>query len=295
MTASVEIPVVFACGAADLLGIIHRTDAPSDIGVMTVVAGGPQYRAGVGRGLVSLGRELAAQGIHVMRFDHRGLGDSSGEFLGFEHLAEDLRAAIAMFKQEVPELKRIVLWGGCDAASAILIHAFKLTDVASIVVGNPFVSARVTQAAVVRSHYVKRLGEWSFWRKVFSFEYDFRSYFRAAMAKLGVYKKPSGTEKTMPASANANTKSKHFIDNMLSGLERFNGDVLFLMSGQSLVSKEFDELVARSPAWKQAYSRDGNKRIDFPDADQAFSSQDSKEKVNLAIREWAEGLRRAQS
>jgi hypothetical protein len=59
-------------------------------------------------------------------------------------------------------------------------------------------------------------------------------------------------------------------------------------------AREFAELVARSPAWKQAYSRDGNKRIDFPDADQAFSSQDSKEKVNLAIREWVEGLRTAE-
>lgn len=295
MTAAAEIPVVFACGAAQLIGIVHRAGTPGDIGVLTIVAGGPQYRAGVGRGLVSLGRELSTQGVHVMRFDHRGLGDSSGQFLGFEHLAEDIEAAIAVFKQEIPELERVVLWGGCDAASGILIHACELPDVVSVVVGNPFVSSEVTQAAVVRRHYFKRLGEWSFWRKVFSFEYDFQAYIGAAMVKLGLKKKPNKPGESAAAAANVNNKSEHFIDNMLSGLEKFDGDVLFLMSGLSLVSREFDELVARSPAWKKACLRPGNKRIDLPEADQAFSSQDSKDKVNVAILDWVRGLRKTDS
>ena len=62
--------------------------------------------------------------------------------------------------------------------------------------------------------------------------------------------------------------------------------LLFVMSGQSLVSKEFDELVATSSAWRTAYNRPGNQRVDLPDADQAFSSQDAKERVNEVVVEW---------
>ncbi len=112
-----EIPLVFDCEGEELVGVVHRPDSPGAIGVVTVVAGGPQYRGGVGRGLVSMGRELAAAGVPVMRFDHRGLGDSSGQFLGFEHLQSDLRAAIDAFRAAVPEIEQVVLWGGCDAAS----------------------------------------------------------------------------------------------------------------------------------------------------------------------------------
>jgi len=290
MTGPIETPVVFSCGTESLLGIVHQSHSPCDLGVLTVVAGGPQYRAGVGRGLVSLGRELSARGVHVMRFDHRGLGDSSGEFLGFEHLAEDIQAAIYAFQRQVPELKRVVLWGGCDAASGIMIHACKLPEVVSVVVGNPFVSSEVTQAAVTRRHYFKRLGEWSFWRKVLSFEYDFGAYFASGLSKLGFNKTPAAEALPVSSKTPPIKRSKHFIDKMLYGLEQFNGSVLFLMSGQSLVSKEFDELVARAPAWEKAYGRRGNKRVDLPDADQAFSSQDSKAKVNEAILQWVEEL-----
>jgi exosortase A-associated hydrolase 1 len=287
-----EIAVVFECEGADLVGIVHRPEIAGEIGVLTVVAGGPQYRAGVGRGLVGMGRELSARGIPVMRFDHRGLGDSAGQFLGFEHLEDDLRAAIAVFKAQVPQLQKIVLWGGCDAASAIMIHAARIPEVASIMVGNPFVSSSTTQAAVVRQHYLNRLGEWSFWRKVFSLEYNVLDYAKEAMARLkakltGVADS-AGTQESSSGSA---SKTGSFIDRMLSGATRFKGPMLFVMSGQSLVSKEFDELLTRSPAWKEVYQRPGNRRVDLPDADQAFSSQDDRERVNEAIFDWLRGLR----
>jgi exosortase A-associated hydrolase 1 len=257
------------------------------IGVITVVAGGPQYRAGMGRGLVGMGRELAARGIPLMRFDHRGLGDSSGDFLGFEHLKDDLCAAVDSFMAAVPEVKKIVLWGGCDAASGIMIHACNVPSVVSMMVGNPFVSSSVTQAAVARQHYLKRLGEWSFWRKLLRFEYDFIAYGSAVAAKVKKKLTPVAVQRvaSQPSSVAAT-----FIDRMLSGLQKFNGPVLILMSGQSLVSKEFDELLARSPAWKAACGRAGYERIELPDADQAFSSQDAKERVNEAVFRWINEL-----
>ena len=292
LTSGQEIPVVFECQGANLVGIVHKPEAPVEFGVLTVVAGGPQYRAGVGRGLVSMGRQLSARGIPVMRFDHRGLGDSAGDFLGFEHLEEDLRAAVAAFKAQVPQVRKIVLWGGCDAASGIMIHACKIPEVASIMVGNPFVSSSVTQAAVSRQHYLKRLGQWSFWRKVFSFEYNLLDYGKATVDKVtGRLRSAKKQSQENPSVAADSTENGSFIDRMLSGFNRFQGPTLFIMSGQSLVSKEFDELLAISPSWKDSYSQPGNKRIDLPDADQAFSSQDSKERVNEAVFDWLSALR----
>ncbi len=284
-----EFPVVFRCEGSELLGIVHRPQTPAPIGVLTLVAGGPQYRGGCGRQLVSMGRALAQAGIPVMRFDHRGLGDSAGDFLGFQHVESDLRAAIDCFMESVPGLQQVVLWGGCDAASAVLIHAWQLPAVAGIALGNPFVSSDETRAVVTRQHYRKRLTQWSFWRKVLRFEYDFGEYARAFLARRSGSGSGGGSGSGAAAPARAS-----FIDRMLEGLVKFRGPVLLVMSGQSLVSREFDALVGSSPAWAKAYDASAKQRVDLPEADQTFSTGDSRERVNRAISDWVAGLQSAE-
>jgi exosortase A-associated hydrolase 1 len=286
-----EIPLVFDCQGENLIGIVHRPQAPSDVGVLAVVAGGPQYRAGVGRGMVSLARMLAVHGVPVLRFDYRGLGDSSGEFRGFNHIAEDLQAAVTAFRQEVPELKRVVLWGGCDAASAAMIHGCNVAGVESLVLGNPWVSSDEIRSAVLRKHYLKRLGEVHFWQKLIRLEYNLVDY-----AMAGVRKVTTGFGRLLspraPSQAAANVDGGgRPTDRMLAGLRQFKGPVLFLMSGRSLVSNEFDELVGGDPAWQSVYNRPAIKRLDLPNADQTFSDGDSRERVNQAILDWVVGLR----
>jgi uncharacterized protein len=85
----IEKPVVFECEGVQLIGIIHIPERPLAAGILAVAAGGIQYRAGCGRQLLSLARALASQGTPVMRFDHRGMGDSVGELLGFQHMKAD--------------------------------------------------------------------------------------------------------------------------------------------------------------------------------------------------------------
>jgi exosortase A-associated hydrolase 1 len=281
-----EIPIVFQCAGETLVGIVHKPSISASIGVVTIIAGGPQYRGGVGRGMVSAARELSAAGVPVMRFDHRGLGDSGGKFLGFEHIAEDIQAAVEAFQREIPEVKKVVLWGGCDAASGAMIHGWKIPDAISLVLGNPWVTTVETQSAVLRKHYSSRLLEWSFWRKVFRFQYNFIDYakeaFQKATTTLGGIITVQGHTKARPAGEGFD----NYVQRMLDGLRRFKGPVLFLMSGQSLLSKEFDELVSRDPAWNAAYNRTEFRRIDLPEADQTFSDKDSRERVNQAICDW---------
>lgn len=281
-----ELPLVFECQGEALVGIVHKPSIPASIGVVTIIAGGPQYRGGVGRGMVSAARELSAAGIPVMRFDHRGLGDSSGEFRGFEYIGEDIQAAVSAFRREVPEVDRVVLWGGCDAASAAMIHGWKIPEALSLVLGNPWVTTTETQAIVMRKHYMGRLAEWSFWRKLLRMEYNVAEYlgsgWRTLKSALGRGRKTSsGFTTSAGAGATGN-----YVSRMLDGLRRFQGPVLFLMSGQSLLSREFDELVSKDPEWQAAYHRSTNKRKDFPAADQTFSDSESRQGVNQAIRDW---------
>lgn len=286
-----EIPLVFDCQGEDLIGIVHRPQVPSEVGVLAVVAGGPQYRAGVGRGMVSLARMLAGHGVPVLRFDYRGLGDSSGEFLGFNHIAEDLQAAVHAFRQEVPELKCVVLWGGCDAASAAMIHGCKVAGVQSLILGNPWVSTDEIRSAVLRKHYVKRLGDRHFWQKLIRFEYNLVDYALAGVQKVTAKSARLLSPRTSSEVDADGEGGGRATDSMLAGLRQFKGPVLFLMSGRSLVSNEFDELIGGDSAWQSVYNRPGIKRIDLPDADQTFSDGDSRERVNQAILDWVVGLR----
>lgn len=193
---SQEIPLVFDCAGEQLVGIIHKPLKPATIGLVTIIAGGPQYRGGVGRGMVSAAREISSAGFAVMRFDHRGLGDSSGEFRGFEYIAEDIQAAVSALLTQVPEVRRVVLWGGCDAASAAMIHGWKIPEVVSMVLGNPWVTTTETQSIVMRKHYLGRLGEWSFWRKLLRFEYNLLDYAAAAWGKVTHRSSDSSSERS---------------------------------------------------------------------------------------------------
>src|SRR5450830_1857888 len=117
-----ERSLSFTCDGAQLFGIASVPAAPAARGVLIVV-GGPQYRAGSHRQFTLLARSLAEQGIAAMRFDYRGMGDSEGKARDFEGVDNDIRAAIDAFFAAVPQLREVVIWGLCDAASAAMFYA----------------------------------------------------------------------------------------------------------------------------------------------------------------------------
>lgn len=279
-----EIPVAFECSGQALIGVVHLPENPKRRGVLAIVAGGPQYRAGCCRQLVLMARHLADRGIPVMRFDYRGLGDGAGQYLGFEHVGEDLRSAVNAFLNNAPGVEEIVLWGGCDAAAASLIHGADIERVTGMILGNPWVHSEGTHAKViVRHYYWRRIREKAFWKKLLSFRMDI---FKTLASVLGNIKQAqtgghAANRSSLPDGA-------PFPDRMLYGASRFKGRLLLMMSGLSLVSKEFDELVASSSKWQQALARLDTKRVDFPDADQAFSTIAARDAQIAAATEWLE-------
>ncbi len=284
-----EKPVVFDCEGERLVGIVHVPERASRRGVLAIVAGGPQYRAGCCRQLLYLGRRLSAEGTPVMRFDYRGLGDGSGRFVPFTDSEADIRAAIAAFREQVPGLEEIVLWGGCDAASASMIHAWKIPEVRGLALGNPFAHSEETgERAMVKHYYRRRLREPAFWKKLLTLRFNplpaLATVGRVIRRKLVPTGRP--TQAAVPA-----LDRQPFQVRMRVGLKRFDGDLLLLMSGRSLVSKEFDEIVASDPAWQHAMqSCRSLTRHDLPEADQAFSTIAARDEVIATAAEWLRRL-----
>lgn len=283
-----EIPIVFDCEGSQLIGMVHLPETIRSRGLLSVVAGGPQYRGGVCRLQVQMARSLSAQGVPVMRFDYRGLGDSEGRFLGFQQVEADIGAAVQAFLRAVPALREVVLWGGCDAASATMLNAWKYPQVTGMALGNPWVHNEQTGDVVAIKHFSKRMRDLDFWLKVARLQYNplpaLGTVSRRAVGRLR-----SQVGKALPVKAlpEQDDHGLPYLPRMRLGLSRFKGDLLLLMSGRSLLSREFDVLVQQEPAWQQAMKAPRHvARGDLPDADQAFSAMATRAEVIHLLGQW---------
>lgn len=126
------------CEESELAAVLHLPDSCRNTGVVIVV-GGPQYRVGSHRQFLLLARSLAAAHFAVLRFDYRGMGDSNGNLVGFEHIATDIRTAVDAIIQRVPSVTRVVLWGLCDGATAASLYATSDPRVVGLALLNPWI------------------------------------------------------------------------------------------------------------------------------------------------------------
>ena len=79
----VERALTFDCCGERLVGVVSEPALAGKLGVVVVV-GGPQYRVGSHRQFVLFARRLATEGVAVLRFDYRGMGDATGRPRQFE-------------------------------------------------------------------------------------------------------------------------------------------------------------------------------------------------------------------
>lgn len=276
-----EIPVSFKCGDADLVGVIHRPEGTATRGVIIVV-GGPQYRVGSHRQFLLLARALAESGIAAMRFDYRGLGDSSGDFPGFENIDDDIRAAADTFSAELPEMRDIVLWGLCDAASAILFYAHADSRISGTVLLNPWVRSESGYAKTqLRHYYLKRLFSRELWKKILAGRFDLSD----SAGSLTDTVKAASTE-----SGAGNSGGNPLADRMAAGLEKFTRPVLLIMSGRDLTAREFDDAAKASPRWQELMAENRLSRRDMPAADHTFSRREWRDEVASLTLDWVKNL-----
>ncbi|MBK7517919.1 MAG: hydrolase 1, exosortase A system-associated [Betaproteobacteria bacterium] len=282
-----ESALVFPCEGDRLVGVVsagHR-----DLGVVIVV-GGPQYRAGSHRQFVLLARHLAAQGFPVLRFDVRGMGDSEGAQRPFDALTPDIAAAITALQSQQPQVRRVVLWGLCDGASAALLYLHERPDprVQGLVLLNPWVRSEASLARThVKHYYRQRLLQREFWLKLVSG----RVAGAAVRGLLDNLRKARGGGGGGGSGTGSSAQMLAFQQRMAAAWQGFAGGILLVLSGNDYTAREFQEFVRADPAWAGAMARPGLTVHEAAGADHTFSRIADRLALELVTADWLKTLR----
>jgi pimeloyl-ACP methyl ester carboxylesterase len=271
---------------------------------VVVVVGGPQYRAGSHRQFTLLARALAAAGIPCLRFDLRGMGDSTGPRRGFEHAEADIRAAIDALCGAQPQVRKVVLWGLCDGATACSFYAPSDPRVAGVALFNPWVRTQAgAAAATLRTYYGARVLERQFWRKLLAGRVDVREAAGGAMHTLwtalqgrdaasgagaagtsgdgasvaGTSSGGASTDGANGGSARGGSEDRSgatlaLPQRLAQALERYSGALLVVLSGRDTVAEEFRQAARGHAALAAALAPARTTWHEVPDADHTFSS-----------------------
>ena len=272
-----ELPCAFDCEGDTLIGVATLPAQPRARGLLVVV-GGPQYRVGSHRQFVLLARRLAREGFAVMRFDCRGMGDSTGQRRGFEVIDGDIRAAIDSLQAACPAVKEVVLWGLCDAASAAMMYSATDPRVSGLVLLNPWMRSAATLARTHMKHYyARRLLQQDFWRKLLSGGLDFgvAAGALARNARAALIEPDPRDSRAAPFQARA-----------ARGMQAFKGRSLLVLSGNDLTAKEFVEYAAGDAEWTRVLAADSLTRRELPQADHTFSNREDQRAVEEATLEF---------
>ncbi|MFY7837942.1 MAG: hydrolase 1, exosortase A system-associated [Novosphingobium sp.] len=220
--------VTFACEGAKLVGTLDIGLASGAIGLL-IVSGGNELRSGAWSGQAQLAAQLAREGFPVFRYDRRGVGDSEGENPTFRHSAPDIAAAIAAFRAAAPHVSRVVAFGNCDAAAALMLFAHDL-PLAGLVLANPWTidgeeAPQAMPAAAIRSRYMAKLT-------------NPREVWRLLTGGVNLAKLIKGLR---GAAASAPAPSG-LVEEMKAGLAAFAGPVAILLASGDRTAQMFAEV-----------------------------------------------------
>jgi exosortase A-associated hydrolase 1 len=233
--------VTFACAGETLVGTLD--DAPGKAGLL-LVSGGNEIRAGAFAGQAQLAARVSAAGFPVFRYDRRGIGDSTGENGGFRDSGADIAAALAAFKAERSDLARVVGFGNCDAASALMLGAGAGCD--ALVLANPWTIEHddgTPPPAAIRARYAEKLK-------------NPRELVRLATGKVSLRKLAGGLGKALKPAPAPTTLAQE----MRAGLDRFDGAARLLIAERDRTGQAFlaawdaeNQRIARCPGASHAF------------------------------------------
>ena len=223
---------------------------------LLLVTGGNEIRSGAFSGQASLAASIAEQGFPVFRFDRRGVGDSEGINRGFRDEEADIRAALAAFREAAPHVSRVVGFGNCDAASALMLAGGAGCD--ALVLSNPWTigvagdagdegddsgSDTTPPASAIRARYVAKLKNPREIARLLSGGVDYRKLLRGIARAVG----PKAAPSTLAGD-------------LRDGLAGFSGSVRILLAEADRTAQVFvenwdasDARIARCPNAGHAY------------------------------------------
>lgn len=289
MTADVsnevrESAFVLHCEGEPLPAILAEPAGRANETGVVVIVGGPQYRVGSHRQFVLLSRRLAAAGHAVLRFDCRGMGDAGGPQRSFEALSADIGTAVDELQRRLPEVRRVVLWGLCDGASAALLYCDETQDarIGGLCLLNPWVRSEASLARTqIKHYYLQRLRQRAFWMKLLSGKV-------AGQALAGLLRSLKLTL-TGGASPAAGQASAPYQDRMARAWKAFGGEILLLLSGDDYTAKEFVDHAGHAAAWAGALTQAGLSTRHLPGVDHTCSGMASRTLVEQLTLDWLAG------
>jgi exosortase A-associated hydrolase 1 len=255
-----RLHLTFPCAERLLAGTL---DTAQGISGLLLVSGGNEVRSGAFAGQASLAARIAAAGFPVFRFDRRGVGDSGGTNLGFRHSSPDIIAALATFRAIAPQINRVVAFGNCDAASALMLCGGGECD--ALVLSNPWAveaGDAPPPPAAVRARYAEKLG-------------NPREIARLLTGKVNLGKLAKGImHAAKPAPAPTSLASE-----MAAGLARFQGPVRILIAGSDRTAQLFAD----------AWDADDPRLYRCQGAGHAWQEPDSKAFLDRHLLEMLQG------
>lgn len=216
----------FGCGSLKLAGTLDT--APGTTGLL-IVSGGNELRSGAFSGQSLLAARIARAGFSVFRFDRRGIGDSEGENRGFRSTSGDIQAALEAFRAIAPQVERVVGFGNCDAASALMLSQGAGCD--GLILSNPWTieqdqngeADEAPPPAAIRARYAEKLR-------------NPRELARLLRGGVDLGKLARGLTKSFRSSPAPSTLA----DEMRQGLELFDGPARILLATADRTAQVFE-------------------------------------------------------
>jgi exosortase A-associated hydrolase 1 len=210
--------------------MLDCANAHGQTGLM-IVSGGNEIRAGAFAGQAQLAARLAeAAGVPVFRYDRRGIGDSEGDNHGWRGSRDDIAAALGTFRAALPAMRRVVGFGLCDAASALMLHAATLgaTGFDALVLANPWtIDEGIDDAfghspASLRRRYLARLA-------------DRQAVWRLLTGRVNLARLVRG----LGRAAQRSEAPSPLVDLLHAGLARFDGPATLLVAQGDRIGARF--------------------------------------------------------
>ena len=234
--------LTFTCEGEMLVGTLDEGD--NCVGLL-VVTGGNELRSGAFSGQAQLAQRLSEQGHPVFRFDRRGVGDSTGENREFRSAGPDIAAAMAAFRTEAPQVKRIVGFGICDGAASLMLERGAACD--ALVLANPWSfdedMGDAMPAEAIRKRYAEKLTDPSEWA-------------RLAKGKVSLTKLTDGLKRAVTPAPPTST----LLSELRDGLAAFGGTAHILIGERDRTGSAFvigwgkDERLVRRAGADHAFS-----------------------------------------
>ncbi len=210
--------LTLVCEGDTLVGTVDHGGASTGL---LIVSGGNEIRSGTFAGQAALAAHIAEEGFPVFRFDRRGVGDSEGENRGFRESRADILAALTAFRAHCPQVQRVVAFGNCDAASALMLMQGEGCD--ALVLSNPWTfdedegGDALPPPSAIRSRYLAKLRSPREVLRLLRGQVDFRKLFRGLTSATGKVAAPTSLARELAEGLAASGK-QHVI--LIAGDDR---------------------------------------------------------------------------